>query len=107
MWDHREIERDARAAAREVWTPPVPGDRVAWTLHGYAGHAEGVSEIHRVYDKTMTYCEEQFPVSPYQFLPLMRSLLTCRTCKERHAAGWQVPVEVEATNDSHLARSVA
>lgn len=104
-WDPIAIAREAKRAAQPQQF--VKGDWVAWTRRGYAGLTEGVSEIHHVYDGTMTYCEQDLPRDYRHFFPPLRSLDPCMICAERRASGWEKPVEKSDTNASEMGRSVA
>lgn len=63
------------------------GQRVAWVLRDrHDTHTTGVSAVHRVYDRTRTYCSNAIPALK-RHLPPLPSLEPCSTCERMYARG--------------------
>jgi hypothetical protein len=87
----REKGLRARRAAEIARTTPAvrdgestmaleTGQELAWVMKDKAGTTVGVSAVHRVFDRTRTYCSSDIPPVAVRF-PVLKSLNVCSCCE--------------------------
>lgn len=74
--------------------PLLTGDRVAWTTK-QNGKTTGLSSVHRVYDRGVTYCSATIPDEDRRagLTPLLPVLNVCKRCERMYSQARAAEVE--------------